>query len=80
MITFIKNYIYTYEDSLPKEFMTILESLENRGQKRNSYNPITQRLPFNILVSIFPFFSMHIYILLINVIVKIYSFLSLVLH
>lgn len=26
--TFIKKYIYTYEDSLPKEFMAIIESLE----------------------------------------------------
>lgn len=54
MIPFIKKHIYTHEDSLPKEFMTIIESLENRGQKTiNSYNPIIRRLPFNILVSIF---------------------------
>lgn len=55
-------HIITYEDSLPKEFMAILENLENRGQKtRNSCNPITQRLPFNILVSVFPFFYAYIH-------------------
>ena len=37
VITFIKKYIYIYiyiyEGFLPKGFMSIIENLENRGQK-----------------------------------------------
>lgn len=33
MIPFIKKHLYTCEDPLPKEFMTIRGSLENTGQK-----------------------------------------------